>query len=442
MIHVLAGHAPTRPGHVAWLTGLGACTVGAGAHGRCAIQGPQHALTARFEIDDAWASTEHVHLRASFGGFLLEDAGAKNGVRVAGARVRRHRLRDGDFIEIGRTHLLYREQDVDPTVGAQPGVVEVARFGSVSTLTLRWATELRALTQLAPSDLSILLLGETGVGKDVLAQAIHAASARSGPLVPINCGAIPGPLAEGLLFGHRRGAFSGATGDEVGLLRSARGGTVFLDEIGDLPVATQPVLLRVLQDRAVLALGETRPEVVDMRFVAATNQDLDALVAAGRFRADLLARLAMHRVAIPALRERVEDLGLLIGAILREAGAAETTLSADSCRALLAYAWPGNVRELSAILHRALTLARGAPITCAHLPPQFATPASSPELRNPQPVAVDNLDAADRALYEALRAQLVVHRGNISAVARGMGKDRRQIHRWLRRFGVRPEMFT
>jgi transcriptional regulator with GAF, ATPase, and Fis domain len=260
-------------------------------------------------------------------------------------------------------------------------------------------------------------------------------------MVPINCGALPAPLAEGLLFGHRRGAFSGAIADEVGLLRSARGGTVFLDEIGDLPIAMQPVLLRVLQDRAVVAVGETRGNVIDLRFVAATNQDLDTHVDSGRFRADLLARLATHRVAVPPVRDRVEDLGLLIGAILTDANATGTTLTAAACRALLGYMWPGNVRELSATLNRALVLAEKAPITCAHLPQQFAcspSPTRPPDIE----LAPDALDPKDRAHYEALRTQLVAHRGNVSAVARSMGKDRRQIHRWLRRFGLRADQFT
>jgi MoxR-like ATPase len=441
LTHVLAGHAPSRPGFMIWLTGLGTCTIGAGSHGRLRIEGTAQSRRGRLEIDDPWVSAEHVRVRASFGGFLLEDSGAKNGVRVGGVRVRRHRLCDGDVLELGRTYVLYREQETRPEDGDEPGVVEATGFGAVSTLTWRWAMELKSLSRIAPTDLTVLLCGETGVGKDVLARAIHDESRRVGSMVPINCGALPEQLAEGLLFGHRRGAFSGAIADETGLLRSARQGTAFLDEIGDLPLATQPVLLRVLQDRAVMALGETRGDVIDVRFIGATNQDLDTLVERGRFRADLLARLATHRVAVPPLRERIADVGLLLGAILRAANVETTTFSASVCRSLLAHTWPGNVRELAATVNRALALAGDAPISSVHLPAYLTT--AQPEPVPPAPVqAPDGLDATERAQFEALRDQLVAHRGNVSAVARSLGKDRKQIHRWLRRFGLRAETFS
>jgi transcriptional regulator with PAS, ATPase and Fis domain len=276
-----------------------------------------------------------------------------------------------------------------------------------------------------------LLVGETGAGKEVVAQQIHTLSRRSGKLVAVNCAALPETLVESELFGYRRGAFSDAREDRAGLIRSADQGTLLLDEIGDLPLGGQAKLLRVLQDGQVLALGAAAPVQVDLRVLAATQQSLDQLVRAGRFRPDLLGRLGGFTITVPPLRERVEDLGLLIAAILqRHAGAeaADFRLTADACGALLQRRWPLNVRELDRVLQAALELARaGKEIGLEHL-------GAEPRLVEPTELPADALEAELRRLLRA-------HAGNVSAVARELGKARMQVHRWMTQFGIKPADF-
>ncbi len=227
---------------------------------------------------------------------------------------------------------------------------------------LRRAVSLAA--QVAPSDSSVLLLGETGTGKELFANAIHAQSRRSkGPLVKVNCAAIPATLLESELFGHEKGAFTGAIGARPGRFELADGGTLLLDEIGDLPSEVQAKLLRVLQDHEVQRLGARSPRKVDVRIVAATNHDLERRIAEGTFRQDLYYRLAVFVIQIPPLRERRDDIPLLAWSIVNrrqgELGRHIERISRQSMDALQAYPWPGNVRELENVIERALILSRG-----------------------------------------------------------------------------------
>ena len=234
----------------------------------------------------------------------------------------------------------------DTLLGESPAMVEVRRL----------------IERVAPSDLSLLLLGASGTGKELVARAVHTASKRrEQPLVALNCASVPESLLAAELFGYRRGAFTGATTDRGGLIESANGSTLFLDEVGDMPLAMQAALLRVIEQREVKRLGETRARVVDFRLIAATNRDLGADVAAGRFREDLLFRLQELTIELPALADRGEDILLLAGFFLRQA---ETHLAltvhsfgADATAALRAHRWPGNVRELRATMRRAAVLA-------------------------------------------------------------------------------------
>jgi transcriptional regulator with PAS, ATPase and Fis domain len=287
---------------------------------------------------------------------------------------------------------------------------------------------LRALAEVAPSTLPVLVRGETGTGKELAARAVHARSGRAGPFVAVNCGALPATLVESELFGARRGAYSGAVEERVGLVRAAEGGTLFLDEIGDLAAPSQAALLRVLEEREVLPLGAARPLRVDVRFVAATHRDLDALAQAGTFRADLLARLAGFTLALPPLRARREDLGLLARALLaREAPerAARATFSVEAARALFRHRWPANVRELGKCLHAAALLARDGAIGLAELPEALRVA--------PDEAPLSDEDARRRAELAALVER---HGGNVSAIARALGKDRKQVQRWLKRFKI------
>ena len=384
-------------------------------------------------IPDPQMSTRHAVLERELGRWIASDAGSKNGTYLDGEPVRRAVLPDGALLELGHTLVTVERRtgasDLDASTLPRdpPGL---------ATLDPELAAELAQLRAMAASLVPISIGGETGTGKELIARAVHALSGRRGPLVAVNCGALPVTLVEAELFGVKRGAFSGATEDRPGLVRQADGGTLFLDEIGDLPLPAQVALLRVLQDREVRPVGDTRGAPVDFRIVTATLHDLDARVRAGTFRADLLARISGFHLELPALRDRRVDLGLLVGTLLaRLAPGRAIRFSLDAVRALAGHAWPANIRELERCLETALTLAGGADtVEAAHLP---ATVRSAPD-----PSAADHeLDAEQRALRDDLVALLQANRGNISAVARHLGKARMQVQRWIARFGLEPARY-
>src|SRR6202162_5540149 len=233
-------------------------------------------------------------------------------------------------------------------------------FGSSEAL----GKVLRQVAKVAPSDSTVLILGETGTGKELIARAIHKRSKRADrAFIGVNCAAIPPSLIASELFGHEKGAFTGATQRRLGRFESANGGTIFLDEIGDLPGEIQIALLRVLQEREIQRVGSNRPIPVDVRVLAATHRDLSALVAEGKFRADLLYRLNVVPIEVPPLRERVADIPLLVEYFIdrfgKRAGKKFKTIDKKSLKAFQSYAWPGNVRELQNWMHRALILSDG-----------------------------------------------------------------------------------
>ncbi|MFO0585580.1 MAG: sigma 54-interacting transcriptional regulator [Anaeromyxobacter sp.] len=387
-------------------------------------------------LPDTRVSSAHARVTRGARGWLVEDLGSKNGLAVNGKAVARAPLEDGDLLELGRTFLLFRSF---AAAHGEPAVVEAeGTADGLATLQPELARALAALGAAAASAVPVLLHGETGTGKELAARAVHARSGRPGPLVAVNCGALPAALVASELFGYRKGAFSGADDDRPGLVRSADRGTLFLDEIADLNAEGQAALLRVLQEGEVLPLGATRPVPVDVRVVSATHHELAARVAAGRFRADLLARLAGFTLALPPLRARREDLGLLVGAILRRrlpdrAGA--LTLSGGAARALFRSAWPLNVRQLE---HALLTAAALSPDGVLAPEPFAEPPPPSPGAG--QAGRVPSGDA-DEELAGKLRTLLTEHHGNVSAVAAALGKARMQVQRWMRRFGIDPETY-
>jgi len=260
----------------------------------------------------------------------------------------------------------------------------------------------------APTDLTILIEGDSGTGKEVLAQAIHKQSARKeGPFVAVNCAAIPEGLLESELFGHERGAFTGAVRAKPGRFELAREGTLFLDEIGDMPLPMQAKILRALQEREVDRVGGVRPIGVDVRVIAATHQELDRLVVDGRFRSDLFYRLQGVRLRLPALRERIEDLPHLVNHFLGQAqqrlGRSSATVSTEALRLLWGYHWPGNIRELQHVLEGALLLSDGV-ITPEHLPPAIQHPGGDGTAR---PGSIEHAGSLDSALEESER-QLIL----------------------------------
>jgi DNA-binding NtrC family response regulator len=290
---------------------------------------------------------------------------------------------------------------------------------------------LRRAHDFAGSDAPVVVLGESGTGKEVVARALHASSPRrAGPFVPVNVAALPAELLESELFGHVRGAFTGATADRAGLLEAADGGTLFLDEIAEMPLPLQAKLLRALEDGELRRVGDTRPFAVDVRFVCATHRDLEREVAAGRFREDLYYRLEVLVLRLPPLRERREDILPLARRLLAAERPPAGGLGADAARLLLAYRWPGNVRELGNVMRHAAALAHGREILPEHLPESVRADAGAPrgggagELRT-------------LAEIEREHVLLVLERcgGSQTEAARVLGIGRNTLWRKLRALG-------
>lgn len=291
-----------------------------------------------------------------------------------------------------------------------------------------------AARRLAPTRLPVLVLGESGTGKERLARALHALSDRSaGPFVAVDCAALPAGLVQSELFGHARGAFTGAVRAREGVFQTADGGTLLLDEVADLPASAQAALLRTLAEGEVKPVGAARPVRVDVRVVAATSQPLADRVAAGAFRADLHHRLAGATLHLPPLRERGDDVLALAAVLLADAavraGRPGLLLGVGAVRALRAARWPGNVRQLRNVLERAAVLAPGDELTAADVSAPAATPP--PPLREARA-------AFERAYLEDLLRSTA---GNVSAAARRAGVHRTELHRLLRRHGIQAGAF-
>ncbi|MEM6293704.1 MAG: sigma 54-interacting transcriptional regulator [Myxococcota bacterium] len=292
----------------------------------------------------------------------VEDVGSSNGTKVGGQKLERGvrvAVEAGDLIEFGGV-----------SVVVQGALVEGVRQGKKSAM--RRLSDVAE--RVARSEISVLLTGETGVGKEVFARKIHDLSPRSGPFVALNCGALSQQLLESELFGHEAGAFTGAKQTKPGLLETGEGGTVFLDEVGEMPLDAQVRLLRVLEERRVLRVGGLQPRPIDVRFVSATNRDLQQEVAAGRFREDLYYRLNGITLAIPPLRERLAEVPKLASTFIDEAAARSgmdaPSLSAAALSRLEAHPWPGNIRELRNVVERAVVLCGDGPIEAEHLFPE------------------------------------------------------------------------
>ena len=311
---------------------------------------------------------------------------------------------------------------------------------------------LDSVDRVAAGTLSVLLLGETGVGKDVLAQEIHRRSPRArGPLVKINCAALPDTLMESELFGHERGAFTGAHSPKLGLLEAADGGTVFLDEIGDLPLPMQAKLLRVVEDRELLRVGATKPRPIDVRFVSATNRDLDADLARGVFRRDLYYRLSGFSLLVPPLRQRRAEIVPLARTFLRQAcrqahRQTEPEISPQALQLLQRYTWPGNLRELRNVVERALLLCAGDVITPEHLPEDkisalVSTPSSPARSTRLQEFDRDQSTQTMRETLDPIERNVIEQAlekcgGNQSEAARMLGISRGALLARLKKYGL------
>jgi DNA-binding NtrC family response regulator len=301
----------------------------------------------------------------------------------------------------------------------------------------------KEIARVAPTRSTVLIMGESGTGKELVARSIHQHSARgSRPFVPVNCGALTETLLEAELFGHARGAFTGATSDHKGLWEEAEGGTLFLDEIGETSPAMQVKLLRALQEGEIRRVGVTRSIRVDARVVAATNRDLEKEVAAGRFREDLFYRLNVFTLRPPTLRERRSDIPLLAERFLRASrdnvGRSLRFLE-ETIKVLVAYNWPGNVRELESAVEYAALRARGTEVAPEDLPPKLQSEEARAAARSPLAALYDDLPVLEELERRYLAHVLKVVGGNRTRAAEVMGIDRRTLYRMAERFGVKDE---
>jgi DNA-binding NtrC family response regulator len=381
------------------------------------------------QIKDRTISRFHCEVFfAADGRVWVKDLGSRNGTRVNGTRVREAELTEGATLQLGRARLAF-----EPLAEhAQVPLSSVTAFGSLVGGSIPMRAVFALLQRAAASDVTVLLTGESGTGKSQAAEAIHEHGSRaSKPFRIVDCAAVPASLLDSELFGHERGAFTGATERRYGVFEEANGGTVFLDEIGELPTDLQPKLLRVLEAREVRRVGANTYVPVDVRLVAATNRDLRAEVNAGRFRADLYFRLAVLRISLPALRERPGDIPLIAEQLLNRMKLDPETRRALHDPAFLAQLrvapWPGNARELRNHLERCAALQQ-----VLHPVPESPLPLTSPvDVSIPYSEARRRLlDAFEREYVNAL---LERHEGNVTQAAAAAQVDRVHLHRLIRR---------
>jgi DNA-binding NtrC family response regulator len=379
--------------------------------------------------------------------WVLLDEASKNGVFVDGVRVTRSRLSPQSVVRLGDWVGVVIERHPESEQGALVRELAPGVYGGPGL-----AKAFDALVRAAPSNLSVVLVGETGTGKEVFARALHVASGRTGKLVAVNCAALPRDLAESELFGHRKGAFTGADSHQPGYLREADGGTLFFDEVLDLDKAIQAKLLRALEERAVVSLGATRAEPLDLRVVAATQRPLYDAVELGLFRADLMARLCGLELHLPPLRVRREDIVALFRIVLRnELGSRAPSLSPELCERLCLYDWPLNVREIVQVARRACVLHPTAShLTLEHVPARLGTARPSSRAEAPATTSETESDHASRAArsmalrrdkdsrdLETLISLLGELRGNVHQAAKRMGISRQRAYRLM---DLRPEL--
>jgi len=392
-------------------------------------------------LTDRTVSRFHCELSVRGNTIIIRDCGSTNGTLIDGVRIREAEIPPGTLVRIGGS--AFRVE-----LGEEPAFVEVSARGGFGEL-VGSSVEMRRvyaiLERLALTDATVLVQGETGTGKDVLARSLHAASPRAAhPFVAVDCGAIPEHLVESELFGHVRGAFTGATGDRMGVFEEADGGTLFLDEIGEMPVALQPKLLRAIESRSIRRVGSSSSRTVNVRIVAATNRSLSSSINEGSFREDLYYRLAVVELRLPALRARRDDIPVLAAHFFRTFAGDHVRLPAEFVAGLVGRGWPGNVRELKNYIERSVSLGTVVPRG-----PEPGAPQPLPDAGVP-PGSIESFIAMHLPLKEARRAwtksfELVYVRtmlklvgGNVTRAAERAGVSRRFLQRMVARLGIKP----
>jgi transcriptional regulator with GAF, ATPase, and Fis domain len=393
---------------------------------------------SELRLSDPTVSRVHCEIRVRTDTITLRDHGSTNGTYVGAARIRDADVPAGTLVRVGGT--VFRVE-----VGDTPSFVEISSrtsFGELCGQSVPMRRLYAVLERIATTDTTLLIQGETGTGKDVVARSLHAASRRrGGPYVPIDCGAIPENLFESELFGHVRGAFSGALSDRKGVFEEAEGGTLFLDEIGEMPLALQPKLLRAIETRSIRRVGSNAAKPVDVRIVAATNRDLARCVNEGKFREDLYYRLAVVEVALPPLRERPEDIPLLAQHFYDKLAPGAGALPQEFTRLLASRSFPGNVRELRNFIERSVSLGFVTQSVSSPAAPRSRPPAAPLQADALVPLHLPLKDARqawmERFEEVYLRAMLQQTGGNVTRAAELSGVSRRFLQRMAARLGIR-----
>jgi len=394
-------------------------------------------------LTDRTVSRFHCELLVRGNTIIIRDCGSTNGTLIDGVRVREAEIPPGTLVRIGGS--AFRVE-----LGEEPAFVEVSgrtHFGELVGASVEMRRVYAILERLALTDATVLVQGETGTGKDVLARSLHAASPRAQqPFVAVDCGAIPEHLVESELFGHVRGAFTGATSDRKGVFEEADGGTLFLDEIGEMPVALQPKLLRAIESRSIRRVGGGAARTVNVRIIAATNRSLSASINEGSFREDLYYRLAVVELRLPPLRSRRDDIPVLASHFFRMFAGDQAKLPPEFLASLVGRGWPGNVRELKNYIERSVSLGTYAP----RPPDPNATLVPPPPAGQPVPPGtIESFIALHLPLKEArhawtksfelvyVRAMLKMVGGNVTRAAERAGVSRRFLQRMVARLGIR-----
>jgi DNA-binding NtrC family response regulator len=394
---------------------------------------------ADLRLTDGYVSRRHCKLlEGDDGSIVLCDMDSRNGTFANGVRVFQVALQSGAEVQVGKTRIRIA---YGPGVAANT-TLTIRRFGELVGASAAMSSAFEALRRVASTNLTCLLLGETGTGKELAARAIHANGRRpKGPFIVIDCGAISENLIEDKLFGHDRGAFTGAVKEAPGAFEEATGGTVFLDEIGELPLALQPKLLRVLERREIVRLGSHSAVSVDVRVLAATHRDLPVLAAQGKFRQDLYYRLAETSVWLPPLRDRAEDIPFLARHILEQGDEPPPFFAPEAFVALQKHPWPGNVRELRNVLRRVGSMATAGAIDAPLIEDAIGSgPRTSTDTQIPSETfaALTIAEARDAHRRDYLRQLLERHGDDHAAIARHMGVNVKYTRRLMRKYGLIP----
>jgi DNA-binding NtrC family response regulator len=383
-------------------------------------------------LTDKTVSRKHLQAELHGDEVVMIDSGSTNGTFIQGSRFEKIVIGFGAEVKLGRTVIKFLpDEEV-----VEPEPLEQASLGSIVGADTKMRQLFKLMSDVAATTATVLIEGETGTGKELIAEEIHNHSPRrDGPFVVFDCGSVPRELIESMLFGHVKGSFTGAITDRRGSFAEAHGGTIFLDEIGEMALDLQPSLLRVLDKRAVRKVGSNTYEKIDVRVVAATNRDLRAEVAKKAFREDLYYRLAVIRVSVPPLRERGSDIPLLTQHFMQAFGQGLDVTPEDMAK-LQRHAWPGNVRELRNVVERACLLSRGNTINIDDALVHEAAPALGIRTDLPFKEAKGQLvDMFERKYIDDLMRK---HKMNLSAAAREAQIDRKHLRELIRKYGLDP----